>query len=405
MRILVVGPSFPFPPRWGHATRVYHLARQLARRHDVMLLTYATAADMEHVEALRRELAVEVVPREPLSTGAKRRMQLASLLSAVPYETQAAWSAAMQGALDRVCAEWRPDSIQIESTLLWKFAYPRGVPIVLDEHNLDYEVYRRMCETERSPLRKTFYRYEERRVRRYEQRAWQHVSACVLTSAREDEIVRGHARDTLTAVVSNAVDTEHFRPTDEEPVPRTIAFNGTLDYRPNVDAAEFLVHEILPRVRQRFPRARAVVVGRGRDDALARLRDAGAEATGEVADIRPYLARAAVVVAPIRAGGGTRFKVVEGLAMARPMVSTTVGCEGIDVRDGEHLLVADGADAFAAAVVRLFDDVRLGAALGHAGREFVEREYSWDGAGERLADVHERVATQASPQGVAVGSA
>lgn len=392
VRILVIGPSFPYPPTWGHATRVYHLARQLARRHEVMLLTYATAADEQQIETLRAELAVEVVPRERRSTGAKRRSQLASLLSGVPYETQAAHSAAMQAAIERVCADWRPDAIQLESTLLWSFDFPDGVPIVLDEHNVDYEVYRRMRDTERSPLRRSFYGFEERRVRRYEQQAWRDASACVLTSARDESIVREHAPETLTAAVLNAVDVEYFRPTGREHDPRTLVFNGTLDYRPNVDAAEFLVEEILPRVRRRVSDVRAVVVGRGREDVLERLRRAGAEATGEVADIRPFLEQAAAVVVPIRAGGGTRFKVVEGLAMARPMVSTTIGCEGIDVRDGEHLLVADDADAFASAVVRLFDEPGFAASLGRAGRDLVEREYSWERAGERLAAVHEQVA-------------
>lgn len=396
VRILVVGPSFPFPPTWGHATRVYHLARQLARRHEVMLLTYATAADDPHLEQLRAEFAVEVVPRERLSRRAKRSLQLASLVSATPYETQAAHSAGMQASIDRACASWHPAAIQLESTLLWAFRFPNGVPIVLDEHNVDYEVYRRMHETERSLLRRSFYRFEARRVRRYEQQAWRQAAACVLTSAREELVVHGHAPRTLTAVVSNAVDTEYFRPVLGEPEPRTLVFNGTLDYRPNVDAAVFLVEEILPRVRSRFPDARAIVVGKGREEVLARLRGGGAEATGEVPDIRPFLGRAEVVVVPIRAGGGTRFKVVEGLAMARPMVSTTIGCEGIDVRDGEHLLIADGADAFAAAVGRLFKTPSYAASLGLTGRDFVEREYSWERAGERLAAVHERVAAGAA---------
>ena len=116
------------------------------------------------------------------------------------------------------------------------------------------------------------------------------------------------------------------------------------------------------------------------------------DATGEVPDIRPYLRRAAVVVVPIRMGSGTRLKVVEGLALGKALVSTTVGHEGVEVRDGEHLLIGDTAEAFAKRIGELFDDPALGERLGRAGRELMEREYSWESAGHRLEEVYRLVA-------------
>ena len=164
-----------------------------------------------------------------------------------------------------------------------------------------------------------------------------------------------------------------------------------LDYRPNLDAALFLADEVLPRVHETHPDARVVVVGRGGPDELQQVRRPNVDATGEVPDVRPYLARAEVVAVPILAGSGTRFKVVEGLAMSKAMVSTAVGCEGIGVEDGRHLLIADTPEAFASAIVRLFDDAALARSLGHAGREYVEREYSWTRAGERLQALYDVV--------------
>ena len=154
----------------------------------------------------------------------------------------------------------------------------------------------------------------------------------------------------------NGVDVDYFKPTDREREPGSIVFNGVLDYRPNLDAALFLVDEVLPLVRARHPEARVTIVGRGDPAELTQVQLPNVEATGEVPDVRPYLEQAAVVAVPIRAGSGTRFKVVEGLAVGAPMVSTTVGCEGIGVEDGEHLLVADSAEGFAEAIVRLLDD-------------------------------------------------
>jgi glycosyltransferase involved in cell wall biosynthesis len=262
-----------------------------------------------------------------------------------------------------------------------------------------------MRENERSLLRRAFYRLEELRFRNFEQRCWRRVDGCVMTSEREARVVRTVAPNTPTAAVPNGVDVEYFRPRPEPVEPRTLVFNGTLDYRPNLDGASFLVEQILPRVRSRYPDVRVVLVGRGSQADLDGFRAPGVEVTGEVPDVRPYLARAAVVTVPIRTGSGTRLKVVEGLAMGKAMVSTTLGCEGVDVRDGKHLLIADDADAFAAAVMRLFEDAEHGQALGRAGRIKMEREYSWEYAGELLESLYTRVVGAGAHRATAARSA
>jgi glycosyltransferase involved in cell wall biosynthesis len=361
-------------------------------RHDVTLLTYATSADEENVAELARQgLRVETVRQEAPSTIERRGAQLRSLLGRTPYEPHRTYSREMQQAIDRLFAREAFDVVQLESTLVWPFRFPDGTPLVLDEHNVDYETYARMREGTRSPLRKAFYLVEEGRVRRYEQDAWRRSSGLVLTSAREEEMAREVAPHTATAVVPNGVDTEYFTPDASGIEPRTIVFNGVLDYRPNLDAALFLADEVLPRVHETHPDARVVVVGRGGPDELQQVRKPNVDATGEVPDVRPYLARAEVVAVPILAGSGTRFKVVEGLAMSKPMVSTAVGCEGIGVEDGRHLLIADTSEELASAIVRLFDDAALARSLGQAGREYVEREYSWARAGERLQALYDVV--------------
>ena len=153
---------------------------------------------------------------------------------------------------------------------------------------------------------------------------------------------------------------------------------------------------MLPLVRKHRPDVRLTVVGRGSDADVKALRRRGVDATGEVPDVRPYLQGAEIVVVPIRMGSGTRLKVVEGLAMARPVVSTTLGCEGVNVRDGEHLLIGDTAAAFAMQIVHLFEHPQVGEALGRAGRELTEREYSWDYAGERLEQVYQQLSLPCS---------
>ncbi|MGH2876253.1 MAG: glycosyltransferase, partial [Solirubrobacteraceae bacterium] len=212
-----------------------------------------------------------------------------------------------------------------------------------------------------------------------------------VTSDREEPVVAAAAPELPTAVVPNGVDVANFSPSDAPTEPRTLVFNGILDYRPNLDAAHHLVEEIWPRVRARCPDSRLTIVGRAETADLRRLRVRGVTITGEVPDVRPYLERAAVIAVPIRMGGGTRLKVVEALAMGKATVSTSLGCEGIEITDGKHLLVADNAEMFAARVTELFDDPVRRHALGTAGRRLAEEAYTWDVAGERLERLYTRV--------------
>jgi glycosyltransferase involved in cell wall biosynthesis len=164
---------------------------------------------------------------------------------------------------------------------------------------------------------------------------------------------------------------------------------GTLKYRPNIDAVSFLLDEVLPDVRRRCPDAVLTIVGDGDDADLERFRRPGVVVTGRVPDVRPYLAAAAVTVVPVRIGGGTRLKVVEALAMGKAVVSTTLGCEGLAIRSGEHVLLADEAGSFAAAITRLLDDPQEGTRLGVAGRTLVVERYSWAHACSRLEELYD----------------
>ena len=383
--------QFPFPARSGFETRVYQLARQLASRHDVTLLSYVEPGRQDDVERLREHLGVEVVQRDQTSRALKRASQLLSALSPQPFTFRAIHSRAMQEAIDALCSSRHFDVIQLESSVLRAFRFPAAPKLLLDSHNVEYEVLERIHAGERSLPRRAFGRLEYLRYRRYERRLWRQADGCALTSEREEQIVRAHAPGTPTAVVPNGVDLEYFHPNQLQSEPNTAVFNGVLDYRPNLDAAYYLVDELWPRVLDRFPSAQLTIVGRAGPLEISRLQRPGVAVTGQVPDVRPYLAKAAVVLVPIRMGGGTRLKVVEGLAMGKPMVSTSLGCEGVNVQDEEHLLVADAPGPFTTAVQRLFEDRSLAAALGRAGRSRMEQEYSWDLAGARLDDLYGRL--------------
>jgi glycosyltransferase involved in cell wall biosynthesis len=162
-------------------------------------------------------------------------------------------------------------------------------------------------------------------------------------------------------------------------------------YRPNIDAVVHFVHEVLPLIHSRRPDVTFTIVGWGIPDEIRSILGPRVIATDRVPDVRPYLAGASVVVAPVRIGGGTRLKVLEALAMAKPMVSTSLACEGLDVVPGRDLLVAEHPQEFADAVLRLLDDGALRERLGEAGRNLMESSYGWDSSAARLEQFHERV--------------
>jgi sugar transferase (PEP-CTERM/EpsH1 system associated) len=378
LRVLLVTPALPYPPTWGFGMRVFQFIRHLSMRHHVSVVTNAGPHDHEAVANLRRHCAaVHVVPFQPSRGRAKRYEQLSSLLRPTSHQRRHLTSSAMQTAIDQLLGDQQFDIVQVESSQMAWLDFG-NVPVVLDEHNIEYELLWRTCREERSPARKLFNLVEFMKFRAEEHAAWRSAAGSVFTSAREEAIFRSDQPRKPSAVVANGVDLDYFRPNRREPDPDNIVFTGLMSYRPNVDAVTYFVRSILPRVRQVRPRVTFTIVGTAPPEEVRKLAGPQVTVTGRVADVRPYLDRASTVVVPLRMGSGTRLKVLEGLAMGKPMVSTALGCEGIAVEDGEHLLLGNDPNSFAQAVATVLEDRRLGTALGRNGRNLVEREYGWE---------------------------
>lgn len=388
LRVLMIAASFPFPPASGVDMRNSQIARQMSRFHDVTLLTYQfareTAGDLE----LPAGMDVRSVPRSLQRGPSKRVAQLRSLLSPLPFAARFLLSDEMQAAIDGLIAERSFDLIHLESSTMSCFRLPPDVPVVLDEHNIEYELFGRLFRGERGVARRLFNGVEYLRTRRFERACWKQVAACAVTSEREEPVVRAVAPGIHAAVVPNGVDLDYFAPVETPSTPRTAVFTGVLNYRPNIDGALFLAHEVWPLVQQAFPDATVTLVGSATEREAARIRRPGVVVTGHVPDVRPYLRDASVVTVPVRMGGGTRLKLVEALSLGKAVASTTLGCEGIAVRDGEHLLIGDDAETFAARIVELFGDDQLRTRLGTAGRRLMESRYSWDFAGARMNELY-----------------
>jgi glycosyltransferase involved in cell wall biosynthesis len=188
-------------------------------------------------------------------------------------------------------------------------------------------------------------------------------------------------------VIENGVDVEYFSPQEEDIDNNMLVFTGSMDWRPNQDAVSYFVAEILPRIRERVPSINAVFVGRDPPKGILKLGKLnGVIVTGTVEDVRPFIARAGVYIVPLRIGGGSRIKILEALAMKKPVVSTSVGAEGLRVKPGENIIIVDRAEEFAEAVVSCLGDTDLSRALGKKGRMLVEKYYRWEELGKKYND-------------------
>jgi len=394
MRILYVTPYVPSLIR----VRSYNLIRYLARRgHQITVLALQSNADeLAHAETLRGE-GVEVE-----TVFLSRRNSLMNCLQALPTRAplQAAycWSSAMEARLRALLAERRFDLVHVEHLRGAHFgAAAGGVPRVYDSVDCITLLFDRTRRESPRWASRLMAQMELGRTRRYESRLLAMYDAVLITSPDDkvalERLANRSNRDRQAPVVvlTNGVDLDYFAPMDEPRKPESLVFSGKMSYHANVAAVLYLAQEIMPLVWARRPQATLTVVGQEPPPVIRSLAaDPRIQVTGYVPDIRPYLARAAVSVNPICYGVGVQNKVLEAMAMATPVVTTPRACGALEVRDGEHLLVAEGADMLAWQIERVLADPALAADLGHNGRRYVETHHDWLTITERLEQIYQR---------------
>jgi polysaccharide biosynthesis protein PslH len=385
MKVLFVTPFLPSPPRFGGQRRLDGIVRELAKRHDVSVLSLNrpdpwTELSVETTRSYCRE--VVTLPERDFEERDKRPLQLRSLFSMRSFEYLVkARRKDFQAELDRLLRAERWNVVQFEFMHMAAFDFTRNggrKPVfVLDEHNIEYDVLRRTAAARTNFPRQVYNAANWRKLAREERAAWRRFDGVVFTSARDEAFVREELPEAKTKVVSNGVDVAGFAPVSGREEPDTLLFFGAINYFPNHDGVVFFIDQVLPKIRARRPNIKLRIVGPGaRDEVLARQGN-GVEILGMVDDVGEHIDRAAAVVVPLRIGGGTRLKIVEALAKGKAMISTRLGAEGIDVVHDEHLLLADEPDDFANAVERVLADSALAKRLGQSGRRLAEERYSW----------------------------
>lgn len=398
MKVLFLTPQLPYPPYKGTSLRNLHLIKGLAASHEAHLLSFAEpeTSPLGPLAELCASIQTVPVPKRPpwkrlVSFLASPSPDMASRLSSVEFAAK----------LDNALGALRPEVLQVEGIELARYYLnmlrsAADPTIVLDEHNAEYVLQKRAFEVDcRPPGRWPAALYslgQWQKLRRYERMACRRATAVLAVSEEDRKALLRLDPNLDVTIVPNGVDTSYFQPSPpRQREASTLLFTGTMDYRPNVDAVVWFVKQVLPLIQQQEPQARFLIVGGNPTGSVKALASASVEVTGFVADVRPYLAKAAVYVIPMRMGGGVRFKALEAMASGVPVVSTSVGAEGISATAGEELLLGDDAPSLATAVVRLLRNPDLGQQMATKARRLVEERYDWSCITPRLNDLYRRL--------------
>lgn len=384
-RLLLLAQTLPFPPDGGVHIRIYNVLKLLSVDYDVTLLCFTRRAEREAPESVAAGIAgleeyatVEAYPI-PQEYSRIRYVwdHLRSLFTGKAYVWYAYQSADFARAIQQARDTKSFDLVQLDSLDLAAYLPALAMyPVVCVHHNVESALLQQRALKEPNRLKRWYIARQARQMAELE-RVWcARVALNVAVSDADRDDLQRRAPIARFATVPNGVDLETFypKPGSQEGIVST----GGLNWFPNADALEFFCDEILPRIRAEMPCASVRWVGRSNDNAAARLwAESQVELTGHVADIRPYVHEAGCFVVPLRVGGGTRLKILDAWAMGKAVVSTSVGCSGLDAVDGQNILIRDHPADFASAVTAVLRNPELRLRLGEAGRRTVEQTYSW----------------------------
>lgn len=397
-RILFLTQVLPYPLDAGPKIRAYYVLRALAQQHEITLVSFVRADDRPEASAHLATFcrAVHTVPMQR-SFLRNVRAALISGVSGQPLIVVRDEIGAMRALLRRLTQEQSFDFIHADQVSMAQYAlyacrhlrhaHPDAAPrTFLDAHNALYLIPTRLADYARNPLQRALYRREARELARYEARTYRLFDHVVFVSDEDRQAILSvmeeapaealAAHSTLIPICVDPAD----RPlVPRVAAPKSVLHLGTMFWPPNIEGVLWFAEQVFPRVLEGAPEASFTIVGKNPPPVVESLpqRVRNIHVTGYVPAPDPYLKQAAAFIVPLHAGGGMRVKIVDGWSWGVPIVSTTIGAEGIAVRDGENILLADTPEDFAAAVLHLLQDPASGERLRQNGRAWMEERYNW----------------------------
>jgi len=400
MKILWLSHIIPYPPKGGLLQRSYNLLNQISKQHEVHLVSLnqkkvlsKPAAINEAVYALKKICKqVDVFPIESdKSKWHWATMTLVSYFTKLPYDVNWLYNNKLDLFVKNIAKYDKYDLVHVDTIGMFQYAISFSqMPLVLNHHNIESNMMLRRVEIEKSFFKKIYFKNEIDKLRNYERMVCPNSAMNLVVSdldaLRLEEIVG----DVSISVIPNGVDLEYFKVENNNCKDnKGLVFAGGMNYYPNREAVLFFISEIWP-VLQKDNLIRSVtIIGQNPPKELIDItRHSSISAPGFVDDVRPYIASAKIYICPIKNGGGTRLKILDALAMGKPLIATGFAVEGLDLKEGEHYIRAENASEFVAQIKRLENDNDLCQKLALSGRKFVENRYSWEIIGAKIEEAY-----------------
>ena len=374
MNILFLTPYLPYPLNSGGKIRTLNLIKILSRDHNVYLVSLVQPDELGHISGLEKYCKVI-----PLNYSTQKYNRLKSLLSTYPYITMLKhYSHGNQRSIDNLIDKCDFDIIQVES--LYMSAYIKNnfkIPMIFDAHNIESDILYRTC-ISKFNIKSILNCIDYLKNRKYEKNIIKRFNACISVSEIDNERLKVMGAKKLM-ILPNCADLNFFYPVKRSDFSPKIIFTGFMNWYPNIDAIECFYKEAYTILKKMIPDIKILIVGREPNDSILRLgENEDIIITGEVPDVRPFISDSDICIVPLRIGGGTRLKILEYFAMKKPVISTSIGAEGIDVENKKHLVIEDDISKFPNRIIELIKDREYAGYLAKNGRELVEKKYSWE---------------------------
>lgn len=386
MRILYLSAYLPGRGLHGGSSRIFEILHHLHLHHEIVLLTFMNRNDddtrIQDLKQMCRKISIIPLPE-------KRPFYL------FPYEPFIDYvSPEMENRLVKLIKKEKIDLVQFEYVQMGIYRkFIQRIPALLTEHEINFLAHRRNIPFIRNPLIKVKTYYNSLQMMKRELEVMQTMDQVICMNQFEADALNGYLPSEKLVVLPHGVDTSYFQPQPGQPVePYTIGFFGAYHHYPNVDAVLHFVHDMFPHIKSRVPSAHLFVIGIHPPESLLALNSrADITVTGFVPDIRPYLSRCSVIIAPLRLGLGMRVKMLEAMAMGKALVATELACTGLEVTDGQDVIIAGNPGGFAESVCYLLQDQACAENLGREARRLVEERYNYTSIGQQLEEIYQRM--------------
>jgi glycosyltransferase involved in cell wall biosynthesis len=394
MRILFVTHLFPYPPTDGGRIAFFNSIKYLSRIHNIGLVTLASHEDTKWLPELQKYCST-IRTFEPRAEG-KIRVALRGACGYPPGTAAKYWDPRFGQFVRQTFERFRPEIVEfhhLNTAVYGKFV--TGVPKILREHNVEYKVWERHAIHAARATERAFVKLCIPRVKSFEAKMAAQFDRCITVSEADERYLKSVAPQANICTIPFGVDTEYFQPAPSSAVeePYSLVLTGSFEWKPKQHNLRILLNEIFPRIQARLPQAKLYVVGKGVPDDIRKQHGGrpGITITGTVDDVRPYIQRASLLLNYLESGGGIALKVLEAMAMRKPVLSNSLGCEGIAAKHGVHVYLADQPEEFANAATLLLDSSEIRDKLAENGNLLVLERYSWNVLARQLTACYSEI--------------